>query len=225
MELKKVFEAAENGTLTYEQFEEAVKKAGAKFVDLSEGGYVSSHKYEDDIAAKAKEIETLNGTITTRDTDLATLKKQLEDAGVDATKLKEATDGLAALQTKYNDDMKNYKKQLEAQAYGFAVKEFASDKKFTSKAAKKQFIEAMEQASLKMDKDKILGADDFLTAYKADNSDSFVTESETPPEGSGDDQTPHFVKPTTPAGDKGGDPTGGFASAFHFTGVRPMPEK
>ena len=40
MELKKVFEAAENGTLTYEQFEEAAKNAGAKFVDLSEGGYV-----------------------------------------------------------------------------------------------------------------------------------------------------------------------------------------
>lgn len=220
MELKKVFEAAENGTLTYEQFKEAADKEGAKFVDLSEGGYVSSHKYEDDLAAKTNEIETLNGTIATRDTDLENLKNQLEEAGADATKLQEATNNLAALQSKYDDDMKTYKEQLKAQAYGFAVKEYASDKKFTSKAAKKQFIEAMEQAELKMDKDKILGADDFLTAYKADNSDSFVTE-EQPPEGSGEDDTPHFV---LPAGGKGGDdPTGGFH--FNFTGVRPMPEK
>lgn len=227
MELKKVFEAVENGAMTYEQFKEAADKAGAKFVDLSEGGYVSSHKYEDDIAAKTKEIETLNGTITTRDTDLETLKKKLEEAGVDATKLQEATESLAALQTKYDGDMKNYKAQLKKQAYEFAVKEFAGTQKFSSKAAKELFIQKMTAKELKMENDKILGADDFVKAYKADNSDSFVTEPETPPEGGngGDDTTPHFVHPTQPQGDNGGDPTGGFASAFHFTGVRPIPEK
>lgn len=225
MELKKVFESAENGTLTYEQFEEVAKKAGAKFVDLSEGGYVSSHKYDDDLAAKAKEIETLNGTLSTRDTDLATLKKQLEEAGADATKLQEATASLAALQTKYDGDTKAYKEQLKKQAYEFAVKEFSNTQKFTSAAAKREFERSMIAKELKMDKDKILGAEDFVTAYKADNSDSFVTEPETPPEGTqgGDDTTPHFVQPTQPQGDNGGDPTGGFH--FNFTGVRPMPEK
>lgn len=223
MELKKVFEAAENGAMTWEQFEEAAKKAGAKFVDLSEGGYVSSHKYEDDLAAKAKEIETLNGTITTRDTDLEALKKQLEEAGVDATKLQEATANLAALQTKYDGDMKSYKEQLKKQSYEFAVKEFANTQKFTSKAAKEFFIESMKKAELKMDKDKILGADDFVTSYKADNSDSFVTEPETPPDGAGqEDDIPHFVHPTQQGQGAGQDPTGGFH--FNFTGVRPMPE-
>ena len=227
MELKKVFEAAENDTMTYEQFKEAADKAGAKFVDLSEGGYVSSHKYDDDIAAKNQEIETLNGTISTRDTDLETLKKQLEEAGADATKLQEATESLAALQTKYDGDMKSYKDQLKKQAYEFAVREFANTQKFTSAAAKREFERSMIAKELKMDKDKILGADDFVTAYKADNSDSFVADPETPPEdgNDGDDgNTPHFVAPTQPQGDKGGDPTGGFGSAFHFTGVRPMPE-
>ena len=220
MELKKVFETAENGTLTYEQFLELSK--GAKFVDLSEGGYVSVNKYNDDLAGKDKEIETLNGTISTRDTDLETLKKQLEGAGVDANKLKEATDSLAALQTKYDGDMKSYKEQLKKQAYEFAVKEFANTQKFTSSAAKNYFIESMVAKELKMEKGKILGADDFVTAYKADNSDSFVAEDPaTPPEG-GEPTTPHFVQPT--GGATGGtDPTGGFH--FNFTGVRPMPEK
>lgn len=224
MELKKVFETAENGTLTFEQFEEAAKKAGAKFVDLSEGGYVSSHKYEDDLAAKTKEIETLNGTISGRDTDLEALKKQLEEAGADATKLQEATANLAALQSKYDGDMKSYKEQLKKQAYEFAVKEYANTQKFTSTAAKNYFIQSMIAKDLKMDKDKILGADDFVTAYKADNSDSFVTEPETPPDGTGDeDITPHFVHPSQVGGEGGQDPTGGFH--FNFSGVRPMPEQ
>ncbi len=223
MELKKVFESAENGTLTYEQFEELAKKGGAKFVDLSEGGYVSSHKYDDDLAAKTREIETLNGTISTRDTDLAALKKQLEEAGVDATKLQEATENLAGLQAKYDNDTKAYKEQLKKQAYEFAVKEFSNTQKFTSAAAKREFERSMIAKELKMDKDKILGAEDFVTAYKADNSDSFVTETETPPESGAEDSTPHFIQPSAnQGGGEQGDPTGGFH--FNFSGVRPMPE-
>ena len=222
MELKKVFESAENGTLNWEQFEAATK--GAKFVDLSEGGYVSVNKHNDELAAKAKEIETLNATITTRDTDLETLKKQLEEAGVDAAKLKEATDSLATLQNKYDGDMKAYKAQLRKQSYEFAVREYANTQKFSSKAAKELFIQKMTAKELKMEGNTILGADDFVTAYKADNSDSFVTEQETPPEGAGTEEatTPHFVHPTAPSGPDSKDPTGGFH--FNFTGVRPMPE-
>lgn len=225
MELKKVFELAEGGMLTYEQFEKLAKENNAKFVDLGEGGYVSEHKYKDELAAKVKEIETLNGTISTRDTDLEALKKQLEEAGVDAGKIKELSDNLAALQTKYDGDMKSYKEQLRNQAYDFAATEYANSLKFTSKAAKQQFKSALVNKKLKMEGDKILGADDFLSAYKADNADSFVTEQETPPEGSNDgagEDIPHFVHPSQPEAG-GTDPTGGFH--FNFTGVRPMPEK
>lgn len=221
MELKQVFEKAENGTLTWEQFQEAAK--GAKFVDLTEGNYVSKNKYDDEIAAKTKEIETLNGTISTRDTDLENLKKQLEDAGADATKIQELTDSLTTLQTKYDGDMKSYKEQLKKQAYEFAVKEFTNTQKFTSSAAKRDFERSLLAKELKMDKGSILGADDFVKSYKADNADAFVTEPETPPEPAGNPENiPHFVHPTDPAGSSGAaDPTGGFH--FNFTGVRPMP--
>lgn len=223
MDIKEVFDKAENGTLNYEQFKAAAEEAKAKFVDLSEGKYVSTGKYNDDLAAKAKEIETLNGTIATRDTDLEGLKKQLEEAGVDATKLQEATEKLTGLQTKYDNDTKAYKEQLKKQAYEFAVREFTSTQKFTSSAAKRDFERALLDKELKMDKDKILGADDFVEAYKADNADAFVVDTPNPDEGApqgGEDNTPHFVQPT-PGGQGAPDPTGGFK--FEFTGVRPKP--
>lgn len=230
MEIKQVFDNAENGTLTYEQFEAAVKEAKAKFVDLSEGKYVSVNKYNDELKAKATEIDTLNNTISTRDTDLATLKQQLADAGADATKLQEVTDSLAALQGKYDDDTKAYKNQLKKQAYEFAVKEFANGKKFTSKAAKQYFIQSMINEDLKMDKDgNIMGADDYVTSFSKDYSDTFVVENPDGNNGGNDGQgaggttLPHFIgsTPGGQGGNSGSNGTGPFN--FSFTGVRPMP--
>ena len=234
MEIKEVFEKAENGTLTYEQFEAAVKESKAKFVDLSEGKYVSLNKYNDDIAAKDGQIKTLNGTISTRDTDLEALKQQLADAGADAGKLQELSDSLAGLQSKYDSDTKAFKDQLKKQAYEFAVREFANEKKFTSKAAKEFFIESMKKAELKMDKDKILGADDFVTSFSNDYADTFVTESDSDNGGQDNGQgaagqanpnsnLPHFISSTPggTAGNNGSNGSGGFH--FNFTGVRPAP--
>lgn len=217
MNVKELFDNAENGTLTWDQFQSAMTANNAKFVDLNEGKYVSKNKYDSDIASKTTEIETLNGTIKTRDTDLSNLKSQLEAAGVDSGKLEELTQNLTSLQTKYNDDMKAYKKQIAQQAYEFAVKEFAASKQFTSQAAKRDFIQSMIAKDLKMENDKILGADDFVTTYQADNADAFVTE---PPKDA--KPQPTFVSPT-----QGAEPTpaesNAFANAFHFTGVRSMP--
>lgn len=228
MKIKEVFDKAENGVLTYDQFLEAVKAAGANFVDLKEGGYVSANKYQDELAAKAKEIETLNATMSTRDADLEGLKKRLEEAGADAGKLDELTASLKELQNKYDGDTKAYKEQLKKQAYEFAVKEFAGSKNFSSKAAKRDFIQSMLAKELKMDGDKILGADDFVTAYSEDNADAFIEEYDDYDGGdyqdSGDDEDygeiPYFAD-TTPGTPASNDPTGGFN--FNFTGVRPMP--
>ena len=41
MNIKEIFDKAENGTLTFEQFEALAKDNKAKFADLSEGNYVS----------------------------------------------------------------------------------------------------------------------------------------------------------------------------------------
>lgn len=213
MNIKEIFENAENGTLTYEQFSDAVSKGGAKFVDLSEGNYVSKQKYEDELASKSKEIETLNGTIKTRDTDLATLKQKLTDAGTDAEKLNSLTTEFDTLKTKYDEDVKAYKSQLKKQAYEFAVKDFAGTQKFSSNASKRDFISSMLAKELKMENDKIIGADDFLAMYKESNQDAFIVESK-------DDNKPKITDTTS-----GGSVPPQKTSMFNFTGVRPKPEQ
>ena len=225
MNVKELFDLAENGTLTYEQFTELAGQNNVKLVDLNEGGYVSKNKYESELGAKAKEIETLSGTISTRDTDLATLKQQLEAAGADAGKLGELTAQFAELQNKYDTDSKAYKKQLAQQQYEFAVKEFAGTKTFSSQAAKRDFIQSMIAKQLKMEGDSIIGADDFVKIYTEANQDAFLQElnDEDIPD-SIKSQLPQFVSSTPGADMQSNDPTGGFRDAFHFTPVRPIPD-
>ena len=223
---KELFEKAENGTLTYEQFEELSKQNNAKWADLSEGAYVSKHKYDDDLGAKDAQIETLNGTIGTRDTDLADLKKKLEAAGADAEKLTALTNELTALQGKYDADTKNYKAQLDKQAYEFAVKEFAATKKFTSQAAKRDFTQSMIAENLNFKDGKILGAEDFVNSYTENNADAFIVEKpdDKSTAAAGTTPLPQFVAPT-PGGEPSATESNAFAEAFHFTGVRPMPQQ
>ena len=213
MDIKELFETAEGGALTYDQFSKLVTEKGIKLADLSEGNYISKQKYEDELASKSKEIETLNGTIATRDTDLADLKKKLEDAGTDADKLNTLTSEFDSLKTKYADEVSEYKAQLKKQAYEFAVKDYANGKKFTSNAAKRDFINSMIAKDLKLENDTILGADDFVKVYSESNADAFVTEETTPSE----------PKPTITGTTQNNTPPekNEFAEAFHFMGVRP----
>jgi hypothetical protein len=227
-DLKELFDQAEGGILSYEQFAEALKSNDIKLVDLNEGNYVSKAKFESELEARAKEIEALNGTVSTRDTDLEALKKQLEEAGTDSTKLSELNGQFEALKGKYDADTKAYKDQLKKQAYEFAVKEYAATKNFSSQAAKRDFIQSMIAKQLKMEGDSILGADDFVKVYTENNADAFITEADY-----GDDdeddyeapERPQFVSSTPGAEDMHTpDPTGGFLSAMHFTPVRPIPQ-
>lgn len=218
--VKELFDNAENGTLTWEQFEAAAKTANAKFTDLNEGNYVSKRKYEDDIASRDTQISTLNDTVSNRDKDLANVKKQLEEAGTDAEKLTTLTNDLEGMKTKYANDTKLYKEQLKKQAYEFAVKDFANSKKFTSNAAKRDFIQSMIAKDLKLENDKIIGADDFVEMYSTENEDAFAKEvTPTPAE-----PKPTFVNHTQGGGTEPNNQNP-FMSAFHFTGVRSQPNQ
>ena len=216
MNLKDLFDKAEGGVLTYEQFVAAAQAGKAKFVDLSEGKYVDKQKYDDDLSARDTRITTLDATLKTRDADLTTLRKQLEDAGTDADKLSTLTTDFANLQSKYDKDTKAYEKQLKDQAYKYAVRDFANQQKFTSQAAKRDFINSMLEKNFTIENDVIVGASDFVTAYTKDNADAFVVEQpETPAAGN---DKPHFVDTTTPQGTPAGAPS---PFSFNFVGVRP----
>lgn len=220
MTIKELFDKA-TGPIDYSTFEKLMSESGAKFADLSEGKYVSKDKYENEVASKDNQINTLNATIKERDKDLKNLTAQLQDAGADSEKLAELQAQFGNLQTQYKADADKYKAQLGKQAYEFAVKEFASGKKFTSNAAKRDFISSMIAKELKMEGDKILGADDFVTAYSTDNADAFVVE-KAEPEAQPQAPLPQFsktVNPNTPVPQATNDNPFG----FHFSQVRPKP--
>lgn len=206
MNIKEIFDksTAENGTLTFDEFDAIARGAKAKFADLSEGNYVSKQKYDDDLARKDTEITTLNETIATRDTDLTNLKTQLENAGNDAGKLEELQNSLTALQSKYDADTNELNNRLSAQAYEFAVRDYANSQKFTSKAAKQMFELEMIKKNLPMEDGKIMGADDFVKVYAKANSDSFVQKEATPPTNPNPTPAPMFAGPTPGGKDKGG---------------------
>lgn len=234
MNIKDIFDTAEGGTLTYEQFEAATKAANAKFADLSDGKYVSKSKYDADLKAKDTEIEakvteiagrdeqikTLNDTIGSRDTDLANLKQQLEEAGQDATKLEELNSKISTMQSKYEADVQGYQAQLQKQAYEFAVKEYAQTKNFTSQAARRDFVQSMIARNLQMEDGKILGRDDFAEKYFAENADALVVEKPADPAPS-EPPTPPVVVPEIVAPTPGPSPDNkDNAFQFNFTGVR-----
>lgn len=219
MNVKDLFGKSESGALTYEEFQQLAVEAKAKFVDLSEGGYVSKDKYTDDLASRDLQITTLNEDIQKRDADLANLNAKLTDAGNDVEKLNQVSTDLTNLQNKYQEDINKYQTQLAEQAYEFAVKDFANGKNFTSQAAKRDFINSMVGKKLTMSEGKIMGADDFVTEYTQNNADAFVV---TPAEPSVEEEPkPQFVN-KTPGLNEGNNAN---AFTFNFTGVRSHEEK
>lgn len=209
-----------NGPLSFEDFEKACKGKGFNLVDLSKGDYISKNKYNDDIQTKETTIGQLQDTIKDRDKDIKTIKKQLSEASTDSEKLGQLQTDLDNLQTKYDNDTKAFEEKLSKQAYEFAVKEFAGTQKFTSKAARREFINSMIAKDLKMEGDTIVGASDFVKAYTAENEDSFVKEDDKKPEPK--QPAPQFAGPTNTQ-----EPPKTKENQFNFSfmGVRPHETK
>lgn len=218
MNLKDLFAKGENGTLTFERLTELAAEAKAKFIDLSEGNYVAKQKYDDDLAARDTRITALDETIKTRDTDLKTLQDQLAAAGGDTQKLAELTTQFNTLQAKYDADTKALNDKMAEQAYRHAVMDFAATQKFTSKAAQRDFVQALLDKKLTMDKDTIIGASDFVTAYAKDNDDAFVKE-DSGNGGGAEPPKPSFAQGTGSGtdGNNNGTPN---PFSFNFVGVR-----
>lgn len=205
-----------NGSLSWDEFSAAVNEKGYKLADLSTGKYVSKGKYDDDIQSRESTITDLNTQISTRDTDITNLKTQLEQAGTDSNAaLADMKTQLETLQNNYTQAKTDYEARLQAQSYEFAVKDYANSQKFSSNAAKRDFINEMLSAGLKMNENKIMGADDFAKSYMEANSDAFAKDEPAPKD---DDPKPMFGQPTPPAGTPA--PSNAFANAFNFQGVR-----
>lgn len=138
--------------------------------------------------AKAKsdslteQINALNEQIKQRDADIKALGEKLTAAQADAGKLEDAQTALTDLQAKYAADQKAWDEQKAAQAYEFAVKTKAGELKFSSNAAKNDFIRSALDKKMQLDGDMILGFDDFAKAYRDADPSAFVAEEPAKPQ-------------------------------------------
>lgn len=174
MEFLKTF--FKDGALTYDELLTAVKEAKMNVVDIADGSYVSKTKFDNKVNALSQQVTDLQEQVTQRDTDLAGLNEKLTAAQADASKLSEAQAELTGLQSKYETDKQEWEQKSAKQAYEFMVRERANSLKFTSPAAKRDFISQANAKDFKVDGESLLGYDDFVTKYTADNPGALVEE-------------------------------------------------
>lgn len=207
--------------LTFEQFTGKVTGKGLKLADLSTGGYVDKKKFDDAVSTKDTSIADLQKQLTERDNDLKNLKAQLADGTKDnETKIADLTSQVTKLQTDYKTAKQEWETKLNEQAYNFAVREYAGTKQFTSEAAQRDFISQMLAAKLTLDGNTIIGATDFETKYRAENAKAFVVDNPDPNnnEGGADpNKKPLFIQPSAKGSAPAQTEEQEFLKAFGFT--------
>jgi hypothetical protein len=156
MDIKELFG---DKSLTYADFEKAAGEHKAKFVDLSEGGYVDKGKFD----GKANELKTANDTIA----DLQGKVKTFD--GVDVEKLKQ---DVKDAQTKYDTDIGNLKKSSAVNLALMGAK--AHDVKAV--------LPFVNMDAVTVDDDKVMGLDEQVQNLKKDKA--FLFEDEKPAEDS-----------------------------------------
>lgn len=216
--LKTLFGNGES--LTFDQLVAKVKEAKLNVVNIADGSYVSKAKYDDKVGALQQQVTDLQGQITQRDTDMTDLKSKLTAAQADAGKLTEVQNQLTAMQTKYDADKTAWESKTAQQAYEFMVREKANGLQFTSPAAKRDFIREANGKGFKVDGETLLGYEDFVTKYKAENPGAITEPKPADPAPADPQKAPQIV---LPAG-KQSDPEKS-VFGFHFHGVRPKPEE
>ena len=170
-------------------------------------------------ALETREKEYL-ADIEKRDTDLKNLNEQLGKAGTDAEALNTTKKALEDLQATYQTEKAGYEQKLADQTYSFLVKEKCSGLDFTSNSAKKAFIDELLAKKLPVEKDSLLGFEDFVKSYKETDAGAFKE-----PE----NQEPDPAKPAAPViVTKGSTPPAdpkASSFGFSFAGVRPHENK
>lgn len=225
--LKSLFGDGE--ALTFDQLVAKAQAANINAVNLSEGRYVSIDKFNDKVNALNAQVTELNGQIEKRDTDITSLQETLKAAQGNAEKLTEAQNALTALQGQYTQQKADYEAKLNRQTYEYRIREEANKLKFSSTSAKKAFVQDALAQEFKQDGETLLGYNDFVTKYKAEDPSAFAPEEPaTPPQNNPSDdgqgnKPPQIVLPTGTKTDTSGKDTGGFQ--FSFSGIRPKSDK
>lgn len=144
------------------------KENPVKFVDLSDGAYVSKEKY------------------TGLKTEADGYKKQLTDAnttiesykGMDIEGIKKSAD---EWKQKYETDTAALNQQIETQKRTFAAEKFLDGQKIKSPLAKKSILSEFMSQNLEFKDGAFVGADDYMKKMREQYPDDFESEQEKEP--------------------------------------------
>lgn len=178
------------------------KTKHVRFADLSEGGYVSVDKFNAQVNGLNQQVKDLQGQLASRDTDITGLQEKLTAATADASKLVEVQQQLTGLQAKYTKDQKDWETKTTKQRKEFMVREKANGLKFTSEAAKRDFLGQANVKDFQLDGETLIGYNEFFDKYKAENPTAFVEEKPADPPADPPAPKPNIVLP----GNSGGTP-------------------
>lgn len=181
---------------------QADKTKHVRFADLSEGGYVSVDKFNAQVNGLNQQVKDLQGQLASRDTDITGLQEKLTAATADASKLVEVQQQLTGLQAKYTKDQKDWETKTTKQRKEFMVRERANGLKFTSEAAKRDFLGQANVKDFQLDGETLIGYNEFFDKYKAENPTAFVEEKPADPPADPPAPKPNIVLP----GNSGGTP-------------------
>lgn len=143
--------------LSYEAFVTKLTEKGIKLANLSEGVYVSKEKF-DTLETKLKEAnETIKGA-----------NEKIESfASLDV-------DGVKAEAESWKKEFEGLQEKVKETEYARKVEALCEGEKFSSIAAKKQFIAELVAKKLPFQDDKLLGYADFKEAYETSDPTAFL---------------------------------------------------
>lgn len=163
---------------------------------------------EQELATKTTEAEGYKTQLSERDKDIKELKAQAGNSEELNTKLTE-------LQTKYDTDTSNLKKQLDDQSTDHAMEKFFGGYEFASELAKKAAMADFKAKQFKIDeKGNFAGGKEFMEDLKKTDPAAFKPAEDTnknPP-------LPSFAGPTGTGSGSGGDNKNPFN--FGFSAIR-----
>lgn len=187
--LKALFGTGEDGqpeALTYAQLEEKLSASKIKLADLSAGGYVSKEKFD------------------SRETELAGVRKQLEEANAAIQSYKDMDiDGIkqsaADWEQKYKDETSALSQQLAAQERSHNEEMFLGQYRFSSKAAASGIKEEFVKRKFPFEDGTFIGGKEFMEKLMADDDykAAFVVEAALDP-APAPQPKPQFSAPTVP---------------------------
>lgn len=140
-----------------------------RFVDLSEGNYVSKEKYQT-ATSKAKGLETqlseANKTIKSyQDMDIDGIKQSVKD-----------------WEQKYQKDTEALNAQIESDRKKFAAERFMDEQKIKSPLSRKAILSEFLAQNLEFKDGAFVGADEYMKGVREKYPDEFEQEDENKPQ-------------------------------------------